>query len=148
MALTPYHWNEQDKEALENARTYTELFAVAKGVIERMREPVGQVCGPISTGGSGDMAENIARLSDAILVLEKRGVEIFNQVPFQLRMKKIRDAKGEHGYDQSLLEEFYLPIFEAGLVQQLYFLPDWETSVGSRWEHEQGARLGMKITHL
>lgn len=148
MGLTATHWNSDEKDALGQARSYADLFSIAKGVIERMRQPVVQVCGPISTGGVDSMVENIKRLGSIIDELEQKGIEIFNQVPFQLRMQEIREAKGERGYDYTLLNEFYLPLFESNLIRELYFLPDWRSSVGSQWEHEQAERLGMKITYL
>jgi len=148
MSLTQYHWNTQDQEALNKARSYADLLAIARDVISRMEKPVVQVCGPISTGGAGDMAQNINRLGKVINTLEAKGVEVFNQIPFQVRIQTIAVAKKMQDYEHELLEEFYRPLFEKGLIQELYFMPDWQTSAGTRWEHEQGVRLGMKITYL
>ncbi|MBI5003920.1 DUF4406 domain-containing protein [Candidatus Kaiserbacteria bacterium] len=148
MSLTQFHWNTEDQKALDRAQSYGDLLLIAKDVISRMRKPVVQVCGPISTGGTGVMSENIDRLKKKIDALERQDVEIFNQIPFQYRIQAIAAARGVKDYEHELLNEFYLPIFESGLVQELYFMPDWQTSEGSRWEHAQGERLGMKITYL
>lgn len=144
MELKRKYWTQADYEKLAAAQTYQDLFLTAKGVLERMRQPVGQVCGPITTGGTL-MRENLERLEAMIVGLQEHGLELFDQVPFQIKINEIR--KPDEG-EEKLLNEFYLPLFENHLVQTLYFLPDWETSAGARWEHEAGKRLGMHMVYL
>lgn len=49
------------------------------------------------------------------------------------------------GYDHDLLEYFYKPIFESGLIKRLIFLPNWETSYGCKWEMDLALKLGIQI---
>lgn len=141
------HWTDTDTKELAEATTYSELFSIAKRIIERMHQPVGQVCGPITTGGSGSHTDNLRKLEAMIVGLQEHGLELFDQVPFQFQIEKIAAEKGGTN-EQELLEGFYLPLFEQRLIQTLYFLPNWESSVGSKWEHEQGARLGLHLVYL
>lgn len=141
------YWTPADQEKLELARTYADLYLVAEGILKRMHQPVGQICGPISTGGSGSRAENLARLESVIIGLQEHGLELFDQIPFQVQMEKI-GTQNTKADELELLESFYLPMFENKLVQTLYFLPGWESSYGARWEYEQGKRLGMHMVYL
>lgn len=143
------YWEQHHFEKLENATTYSELFIIAHSVLKRMPAPVGQVCGPISTGGAGSVDGNLALLEKAITDLQEKNIEIFDQIIFEKsiqRIKGIREKRDE--YDNSLLVDFYLPIFESKLVHRLFFLPDWQSSIGAAWEHEQAQRIGMKIIYL
>lgn len=144
------YWTQKHHESLEGATTYKELFVVAESVLREMPPPVGQVCGPISTGGAGSVEENLKRFERAILDLQESGIEIFDQVPFEIPMQRIKKSReGSYlDYDDSLLHDFYLPIFESGLVHTLYFLSDWESSTGARWEHEQAQRLGLVVEYI
>ncbi len=143
------HWKQHHFDQLKNAATYRELFLIAYDVLLGIPPPVGQVCGPISTGGVGSIKENLARFEKAIDDLQKKNIEIFNQVPFEVPMQRIKSAReGVGEYDTALLNDFYLPIFESKLVHTLFFMPDWRSSVGAQWEHEQARRIGIEIVYL
>ena len=74
---------------------------------------------------------------------------MFNQIPFQQEMVRIISQSSlDDEYDFALLDDFYLPIFESGLVHVLYFLSGWESSTGARWEHEQAKRLKISVEYL
>ncbi len=137
----------QDKEALMQAKQFSELYFVAQGILERMLKPIGQVCGPISTGGTGSPERNLKRLAETINSLTAKGLIIFNQMPFQDPMARILLSYKEDG-PMRLLEEFYLPVFKSGSVSILYFLSDWQTLRGASWEHAQALRLGINIIYL
>ena len=142
------YWEDQDFADVEKARTYGELFSVAARILIRLQPPAAQVCGPISTGGAGSIPANLERFSAAIKKLQGEGHEIFDQMPFEDSMHRIWRERDTEGYDHGILEDFYLPIFESGYLHRLFFLPDWETSTGARWEHAQGLRLGMEIIYI
>lgn len=142
------YWEREHFDRLETSLTYKELFVVAKDVLQRMPPPVAQVCGPISTGGAGSVEKNLKRFEEAIAILQQQSIEIFNQVPFEIPMQQIKSAREFDSYDDTLLNDFYLLIFESKLVHKLYFLPDWESSVGAKWEHEQALRLGLSIEYM
>lgn len=142
------YWQQEHFDKLETASTYKELFNIAEAVLKRMHPPVGQVCGPISTGGAGSVQKNLKRFEKAIKNLQQQGIEIFNQIPFEIPMQRIKQSREYEHYDDLLLHDFYLPIFESKLIHTLYFLPDWKSSTGAQWEHEQASRLGLKIEYL
>ncbi len=148
LAMNYKYWEPGDYILLENARNYYDLQKIAMSVIERMPQPVIQVCGPISTGGLGSVEKNLELFEVTIENLSKEGVKIFNQIPFEVPIQNIRSNTEQAGYDMDLLNQFYLPLFESGHISEFYFLPDWQTSFGSKWEHEQAERLGIKILYL
>ncbi|MBI3334962.1 MAG: NUDIX domain-containing protein [Candidatus Portnoybacteria bacterium] len=139
---------QKNRKMLEKAKTFSHLVPAAFDIIKRMPQPVGQVCGPISTGGTGSLERNLERMSKAIDDLKAKEVTIFDQMPFQKPMRRIRNLYKDERWRLDLLEQFYLPLFESGLVDTLYFLPDWKTSHGAEWEHAQAVRLGIKRMYL
>lgn len=140
-------WTPHDEVRLRKAATYRELSRIALTILRRMNKPIGQVCGPISTGGTGSVHGNLERFQAAIRRLSAAGFNIFDQMPFEPPMWRINRTPYCRG-SMHLLEEFYLPIFKSGLISTLFFLNSWETSVGASWEHEQAIRLNLKIVYL
>ena len=67
------YWHEHDREEVARARTYGELVPVALRILARMPQPVGELCGPISTGGAGSVEANLARFDTAIRRLSEGG---------------------------------------------------------------------------
>ncbi len=65
----------------------------------------------MSTGGQGCLAHNVVLFGKAIEVLQRRGLHVFNQLPFQESMLRIIELTKETGYCQAILDDFYLPIF-------------------------------------
>ena len=142
------YWTEEDRRDLEMAKNYRDFSNIALRVLGRMPEPRGELSGPITTGGVGTVEGNLTRFGEVIQRLQKDGIHIFDVMPFEMPIQEMRKKLNHIGYDTVLLNEFYLPLFESGLFRTVYFLPDWETSVGSRWEHEQAKRLGLAIVYL
>lgn len=110
--------------------------------------PAVQVCGPITTGGKGSFEDNMEVLHHGIHWVAGQGKVVFDQRPFQYPMLKVIAASKKSGYPHDLLEEFFLPLFLSGYIGALYFLPGWETSVGSNWEFSQGKGLGLEIRYI
>lgn len=64
MSRNHEHWTDSERELLETARlrgTFADLAAIALTILPRLPKPVGQVCGPISTGGLGSIEANLVR---------------------------------------------------------------------------------------
>ena len=141
------YWTEEDGKKVEVATTFEELRDVALKIVSRIPAPVGQVCGPISTGGAGSVKENLRLFQLTIDTLISDGLFIFDQLPFEEHIHRIIHTPYYKGGNQ-LLEAFYLPIFKSGIVRTLYFMADWRTSLGATWEHEQAKRLKIKIYYL
>lgn len=137
-------WTPERLVRVADARTFEELHQVAAEILPLHAQPLGMLCGPISSGGEGSVEENLAIFEVAIMDLWSRGFHLFNQLPFEPSMHRIiREERRYYKGSQHLLETFYLPLFESGFFQYFIFLPTWETSNGARWEREQALRLGI-----
>lgn len=143
-----HHWTHNHLSKLDVLQTYAEMREVALAFLEELPKPIVQVCGPITTGGRGSIEENIKAFGEAIAYLSAQGKIVFDQRPFEIPMQRAKMIAKKEGYPFDLLEEFYLPIFESKLIEELFFLPGWESSTGAKWEHEQAVRLGIKISYL
>ncbi len=151
--ITAKHWNKKDRWAMKRAETFKELAKVAIRIARRMSSPVGQVCGPITTGGVGTVKGNIRIFKRTIFGLQKSGKSIADQLPFEKPLWKImRDFPRQWGRpnkkDLQLLEEFYGTLFRSGALKILYFMPGWEFSFGACWEYALGNKLGLEIVML
>jgi hypothetical protein len=144
--LTMIHfWKEEDYGELEKAKTFSDLVPIALRVIRRMPAPVAMISGPISTGGRGSIEANLHLLSAAVDFAHTKDVSVFDQNPFEDKLQVLKEMTPHEGYCETLLVDFYLPIFESGLISAMYFLPDWQTSTGATWEREQCKRLSIEI---
>jgi hypothetical protein len=138
----PRNWRLEDVLEAERAQNFGALVPVAERLIGRLRYPVMAISGPISTGGCGTLAANLVRFQQAITRLETAFRDcVFNQLPFQVYLLRLLEGwPAERGYCFDLLEEFYGPLFERRLIKSLFFLPDWESSIGCRWERERALK--------
>lgn len=143
---TAKYWREEDYTDLANAQNFKDLYKIANRIFDRMPGNLGQVCGPIATGGLGDVSKNLEVFDKAIRTLQKEGKIIFDQIPFEWPMQELKKKIPDGA--KTILEDFYLPIFSSGKVATLYFIPGWETSKGATWEHEQAKKLGIDIVYL
>jgi len=145
---TRQYWEKEDILALEQAESVKQMFEIAIHVLRRMPQPVGQVCGPISTGGRGSILENLVAFNETIVFLQAEGNTIFDQMPFEEPMQRVKVSLPAGEYATVLLTDFYQPLFESGLIKKVYFMKDWESSKGALWEHEQAKKLGIEIAYL
>ncbi len=130
------------KGRLDKANSYDELFQVATMILGTTHQPVSMVSGPVSTGGTGNLQNNILAMSEYITHLHNAGENMFDQTPFEEPIQRIKNKKVE--YDNDILYQLYLPIFESGYIKKMFFMRDWESSRGARWEHEQMIRLKIE----
>lgn len=137
-----------DQERLARASTFEELVVVAFEVIDRMPKPVGIVCGPITSGGLGTPEANVAEFGRRISLLQAQGFNIFDQMPFEPDMWRIKKTPYYDPTRDHLLETFYGTLFSSGRIDVFYFIPGWESSYGARWEHDYAKRLGKTIVYL
>lgn len=134
VALNKYY-SQAHLESIKEAQNYQELLEVGMDVLENMRSenslaPIAMVCGPISTGGKGSRKENLRIFEMAIQRLSAGGLIVFSQMPFEKDMERIykSDPKLQ---GLRLLELFYRPIFQSGIIKLLCFMDGWEESVGA-----------------
>ncbi|MEW6617186.1 MAG: hypothetical protein AB1333_02080 [Patescibacteria group bacterium] len=144
---TEKYYTREDYEAIENAESFTDLTEIAFRIIKRMPQPVSMVCGPIATGGKGNIEENLKVFKKTIQTLVNNGENIFSQIPFEDAMQRIKQNPQYQGAMQ-LLGEFYLPIFKSGFIKKMNFIKGWEGSFGATWEHSIAAALGIEIFYL
>ena len=146
--LTKKYFKKEDWQDIDKAESIKDLYIVASRIMNRVPEPRIQVCGPISTGGKGSINANLEVFNNKIKELQSEGFNVFDQMPFETPMHKmILKFMTKDKYMESILTDFYLPIFEGGYISELHFLPDWKSSYGANWEHEQAERLGIKIIY-
>ena len=144
------YWKFHNMLELKSAGNYSDLREIALDVLQRMPQPVGEVCGPISSGGKGSIEENMKYFNETILKLIQQGYSIFNQMPFEIPMQKLKEKSGlsKEDANRKLLEEFYYPIFDSKLIKIVYFMHNWKTSHGARIERERAIQRNIKIIDL
>ena len=142
------YWQPQDFIDLENAVSYKELFVIAKRIIDRMPRPLAQVCGPIATGGLGSIEANLYAFNKEIKKLQDQGIHVFDQMPFEMPMQKLKKGLKPGEYATGILDDFYMPIVELGVVSVFYFMSNWQTSRGAQWEHQIAQEKGIEIRYL
>lgn len=112
---------------------------------------LSMVCGPISTGGTGNQMHNFEVFNATVRGLERRGKKVFNQVPYEYGLRKLAyqwESDGNTGYCMPILTIFYARIFESGAISEGWFIPGWQSSFGARWEREKLAREKCRIHDL
>lgn len=132
-----------------NNKYKTALSALAEEAISeisKLKYPVIQFCGPISTGGFGNVNENLEYLRSVIEASSERGMSVFNQISYEKRLDRI--LSDHHEYDYPLLDFFYSPILNSRKISGLVFLPLWRTSTGSQWEHDIAQSLHLPIHYF
>ena len=143
------YWQEEDWKDLQKAESVEDLYKIAKQVLERMPQPLGQVCSPVnSSGGLGSVEANLEYFNNTIIGLQKRGLNIFDQMPFEEQMQNIKRKLSVDKIYGNIMNDFYSPIFKSGLVSTFYFTPNWQTSRGAKMEHEKIEELGIEIVYL
>lgn len=145
---TSKYWTEEDLQAVKDAQNFKELYSIAEKILKRMPAPIVQVCGPIGTGGLGSVEANLAAFDQQIRNLQEKGLHVFDQMPFEWPMQAIKFKLSPDTYPESILSDFYEPIFNSGYVKEFYFMPTWQSSKGATWEHEKATQLGIKINYL
>jgi hypothetical protein len=140
-------WKDHHVEKLPHLKSFDEMVALAFEVIDDGEGHAVMVAGPISTGGLGSREKNTARLTEVVDRLIDEGHPVFNQVPFEGKMKEFI-AGFEGGYPMPILEEFYLPLHQSGRIKKFFFIPGWESSFGASWEHDRAHELGIEIIYL
>lgn len=141
---------------LNEITTFHGLAEVAIEILGTMREylqlegrphQIAQLCGPISTGGTGNREVNLARLNAVFDRLKDGETLFFNQLVFEDQFRRIKSLYGP-AISEVILPSFYAPIFASGHVTRLCFVSDWHTSQGATWERKIAQQYGMEIMDL
>jgi hypothetical protein len=142
------YWNESDLIALDSCLSFDEIGKIAFSIQIKMPEGLGQVCGPISTGGEGNIKDNMKIFSDTINVLINENILLFDQRPLEASINRIRKNLGENYSYIDLLNSIYAPLFNSRKVVRAYFIHGWESSKGSVWEHDVCVTNNIDIIYL
>ena len=153
MSIHLRHFKEEEKEHLKNAKTFKDLADLALQIINRIPEGVSAISGPISTGGVGNTAENLTVFSNVTeILIEENEINVLSWIPFETKMHEFylewKKTSKDGEYCMPILEDFYQPIFSSGKVNDVHFIHGWESSFGSRWEHNLCEKLGIKKIYL
>ncbi len=146
-------WKNEDYKSIYRAKNFNDVLQIGLKVAKQFScgLPLAQVCGPISTGGLGNVSDNLWHFHRTIQKLKKEKILVFDQMPVEPIFEafhKERIEKGETGYTTDILGKFYLPLFQSGLIKRFYFIYDWESSLGAQWEHEQAKRFDIQVHYL
>ncbi len=137
--------------ALHNARDLAELAKVAVTIAERLFNldwVVIQICGPMTTGGLGNEMLNRKRHGAAIELALKKGHIIFDQRPFESKLRELKAKISGTEYCQDVLDVFYQTIFASGYITRLWILSGSEGSRGVAEEIKLAGRLGIGVEPL
>ncbi len=148
--FTPPYWTKHLTKTVNQAASFKELSHVAISILNIMPRPIGWVCGPITNGGQGSIKANLKTFDRVICHLNQQHKNMFNQLPFGDDLNRINNTLNQYniGEKTDLLQGFYMPIFTSGLIDTVYFIPDWESSAGAHWEHQQLIKLDINIVYL
>jgi len=142
------YWAPSDFKLLNKAKSFEDIGKVALRVQNRMPIPISQVCGPISTGGKDSIKKNIKVFENTIKKLKTQGYIVYNQLPLEESIVKIKESLGDKFDVLELLNEVYLPLFKSKKIETLHFIYGWQSSFGSTWEHQTAKKLNININYL
>lgn len=146
--VTARYWTSLEQELLQEAKSIADIYAIAEAILARMPDNLVQVCGPITNGGRGSIEENLQALNEMIAQLQSEGVQIFDQVPYEESIHRVRNTPEFMQTYEHVLSDFYERLFLSGKVAGMYFLSGWESTRGAMWEHENVKEYGFEIRYL
>lgn len=135
-------------------QTFAELSLIAVAELRKFKDGAEILCGPITTGGRGNVEENLQVFATTIHTLQQQGRSIFNQMPYEERIFYLTRCWKEQNpsvaaeYHTPILDGFYAPLFKTGIIRRGLFLPGWKSSRGARWERQQFFELGIEVQDL
>ena len=140
------YWTKERIGAVAKLTSFTEMAQFGLELLKTLPRPIIQVCGPLSTGGRGSFELNLLAFDETIDMLIAAGHTVFDQRPFEIPILALKSTTVD--YDHRILDEFYLPLFQSGMIDEMHFLPDWQSSKGATWEHGIAEQYGIKIVYL
>lgn len=119
-----------------DAGSFEELAEIAAKSLNGKRN-LHIVCGPLTSGGTGLQELNFEIFNAAIRALERRGYQVFDQVPYEFGLRRLAqkwEEEGNVGYCWPILHVFYARIFETGAFGHGWFIPGRRGSTGAEYE--------------
>ncbi|TSC59655.1 MAG: hypothetical protein LiPW15_675 [Parcubacteria group bacterium LiPW_15] len=149
----PKFWTERDARQADKATTYEGLAKIACRILRRQWKnlPAGNdhiaiVSGTLTNGGRlplRDIRANIRLFGKKIAKLERLGLPVWDQRPFEEHIFRIKNLPENRNRPMKLLDGFYKPVFDSGLITLAFMLPNWKQSHGARWEKRLFRKLGV-----
>ncbi len=137
---------------LRHVKTFEDASIIPVDVLRGMpllkNKPLTELCGPISSGGYNNYEKNMLFFKECISFASELGFYMFDQTPLELGfipLKREWEEKNPGQYCWPILNVVYEAIFTSGYIKQGLFLPNWESSIGSRWERKRMEELGIQI---
>jgi len=139
------------------AKKADSLQAFAKLAMSELAElggDVALVCGPISTGGLGDIEQNLGVFNASIASLRRSDPAVFDTLPFEAGIVDQRiaweknPANAGKPFSTALMAAFYGPLFRHPSVTHAYFIPGWEASFGATMQRGMLIALNRRIVDL
>lgn len=138
------------QKSIECSDTLSDLVPLVKEVLTDHNSLV-IVCGSISTGGKS-VEENLSNFDKTIQSISDCGFQIFDQMPWEKKIgyfhEEFYETHQRSEYYWDILLVFYQPIFSSGKIKKAFFLPNWQSSTGATWEHEQCKKYGIEIVYI
>lgn len=138
--------------AIYQAQTIAQLVQAARIILAQMDEPQ-IVIGPMTTGGKGNLDDNLRYHDAAVTIGQHYGWPIFHQGLFRESLARIipgfQEAQqtdlGRIATRREIVTGFFRPLFEEEAISQLLCLPDWQSSVGATMEVRLAYGLGRPL---
>lgn len=147
--VTCPHWKKHHIEKAKEASDFKMLGELVCEIAEKMPKPLFMISGPMTTGGMGSYSKNILLFQHAIDEAIKAGVYVFNQTMLEEHLQRlVREwliCNPDSEYCNHVLTDVYEALFASGHINGVYFMPDWHTSRGARFEREMVERLDILV---
>lgn len=149
------YYTRTHASALRRATTYEHLYAVGSQVLAGMQARYGDgktvvlICGPMTTGGLGDLERNMRLFRSAINVFYGHRYATtdevpFSQIPCQDGIKTVSKFDPTAPYDERILTDFYRRLFQLQIIKRFYFLRGWQGSRGACAEMRYAKELSIE----
>ena len=148
MSTTFKYFDQQILDAINQASSFKELFAIALKVIEQMNGQIVGICSPVST--KKNESDDFTVFNKTTNAFESAGVVVFNEIPFQEKIVELKNKwfteNPEKMYCDSLIADFYKPILTTGKIIRLYELSAYEHPYLQYWEDLEAHLLHIPTT--
>jgi hypothetical protein len=134
-----------------DAESFEELAAIAVAELRKRNELVDMVCGPITTGGTGNPSYNFDIFNATIEGLTRLGHTLFDQRPYEFGLNKLVrqwQEAGNNGYCLPIFDTFYTAVLDQRFIARAWFIPRWQTSTGAKLEYKRFRELEIDMEFL
>lgn len=142
------------KSKAVNADSLAALATIALDELARIGDNCALVCGPVSSGGVGNVEDNLGVFNATIASLRRTDPMVFDTLPFEAGIIGLRNTFEENPANKGksflmpLMSEFYRPLCAHPGLTHAYFIPGWEASFGSTLQRGMLIALNRRIIDL